>query len=175
MAYKNIIASKKQKNVAGTSSSLPRPTGYNNDKFSGPEKKERYRELSSRNIWSERTFKVNLEGEFRDCLEIIEDRKWKKLTTPPTNLNYEIFREFYAHVILFKDQPYLFMTTVRGRRISFSTNAINAYLGNPITLQKGELYEYGKRLVRGIWNINMVTHALVFSGESYETNALWAS
>ncbi|KAL5059884.1 hypothetical protein RYX36_031488 [Vicia faba] len=79
------------------------PTGYNSDKFLGSEHEERYRDLSSQNILSERNFNINPEGEFMDCLEIIDDRKWQKPATPLTNLNYEIVRKFYANVIPIED------------------------------------------------------------------------
>lgn len=53
------------------------------------------------------------------------------------------------------------MTMVRGREVSFSRDAINAYLGNPLTLEEGALCEYGKRLAKGNWNIELVKDALV--------------
>lgn len=107
-------------------------------------------------------------------MEIIEKKKWKKLCTPPTNLNYEIVREFYANDIPVEDQPYSFITMVIRTRISFSRDAINTYLGNPLTLEDGMLCEYGKRLARGGWNIELVKDALVLPRKSYEVNAAGA-
>ncbi|KAI5412668.1 hypothetical protein KIW84_057352 [Lathyrus oleraceus] len=98
----------------------------------------------------------------------------KKLCTTPTHLNYEIVREFYANVILVEDQPYSFMTMVRGRPVSFSRDVINAYLGNIITLEEDVICEYGKRLAIGNWNIELVKDTLVRSGKSYEVNAMGA-
>lgn len=63
------------------------------------------------------------------------------------------------------------MTMVRGREVSFSRDAINAYLGNPLTLEEGALCEYGKRLAKGNWNIELVKDALVMTGKSYKVNA----
>lgn len=60
---------------------------------------------------------------------------------------------------------------VRGREISFSHDATNKYLGDPLALEEGELDEYAKQIARGGWNINLVTDKLMLSGNSYETNA----
>lgn len=92
---------------------------------------------------------------------MIEKRKWQKLCTPPTNLNYEIVREFYANAIPVEYLPYSFMTMVRRREISFSCDAINAYLGNSLTLKDEALCEYGKMLAMGNWNIELVKEVLV--------------
>ncbi|KAI5414044.1 hypothetical protein KIW84_058256 [Lathyrus oleraceus] len=144
------------------------------EKFLGSKHEEQYRELASQNIWSERTFNINPQVDYKDCLEIIEKKKWKKLCTPLTNLNYEIVREFYANDIPVEDQPYSFMTMVIRTRISFSRDAINAYLGNPLTLEDGMLCEYGKRLAKGGWNIELVKDALVLPRKSYEVNVAGA-
>lgn len=67
--------------------------------------------------------------------------------------------------------PYSFMIMVRGREVSFSIDTINAYLGNPTTLEEGALCKYGKRLDKGNWNVELVKDALVMTGKSYEVNA----
>lgn len=79
-------------------------------------------------------------------------------------------REFYAYYIPVEDQSYLFMSMVRGRPIYFNRDAINAYLGNPLTLEDGALCEYEKRLDMGNWNIEMVKEKLVRAAKSYEVN-----
>lgn len=66
------------------------------------------------------------------------------------------------------------MTMVRGRPISLSRDAINVYLDNPLTLEDCVLCEYGKRLARGNWNIELVKETLVLTGKSYEVNDLGA-
>ncbi|KAI5415720.1 uncharacterized protein LOC127073273 [Lathyrus oleraceus] len=48
---------------------------------------------------------------------------------------------------------------------------MNTYIGDPFTLEEGELDEYAKRLTRGGLNINLVIDTLVLSVKSYETNA----
>ncbi|KAL5066699.1 hypothetical protein RYX36_017586, partial [Vicia faba] len=111
----------------------PITTGYNRDKFKWPNHEVWHRELFKRNIWYKRTFKNDLEGEFKACLKTIEEMKWQKMVTPPTNLNYEIMWELYVNVMPSGDQPFSFMIMVRGRDISFSMDAINAYLGDPLT------------------------------------------
>lgn len=74
MGPKKLVSSKKQKRSDAGPSFVPRPkaNNFNQDKFLEPEKQERYRDLASRNIWFVRTFNINPQGEFRNCLEIIE-------------------------------------------------------------------------------------------------------
>lgn len=71
-------------------------------------------ELFNRNIWAEHTLNIDPVGKFRDCVEIIEVRKWQKLVNPSTNLNYKIVCEFYGNVIPIEDQPYSLNIMVRG-------------------------------------------------------------
>ncbi|KAL5057499.1 hypothetical protein RYX36_029103, partial [Vicia faba] len=66
--------------------------------------------------------------------------------------------------------PYPFMTMVRGKQVSFSNDAINEYLGNPLTLEDSELCQYAKRLARGYWKFELVKDALVLTCKTYETN-----
>lgn len=98
MGPKRVITSKKQMTVV-SSSSTPRARSFNRGKLLGPEQEDKYKELFNRNIWEECTFNIDPEGNFRDCAEIIEERKWQKLANSPTNLNYEIVCEFYANDI----------------------------------------------------------------------------
>ncbi|KAI5393070.1 hypothetical protein KIW84_060279 [Lathyrus oleraceus] len=77
---KKILAFKKQKTSGSGPSSVPRARAgsFNRDKFLGPEQKERYKELASKNIWSGGTFNINPQGEFRQYLTMIEERNWKR-------------------------------------------------------------------------------------------------
>lgn len=72
---------------------------------------------------------------------------------PPTKLNYEVIREFYANALPMQGQEYPFTTMVQGRIIFFDRNAINDYLGNPLTLEEGEIDAYSKCVVHGNWDM----------------------
>lgn len=66
--------------------------------------------------------------------------------TPPTNLNYKIVWEFYANALIIEGVNYSFTTMVRGRQVYFSRDAINEYLGNPLTFPDDELCQYERGL-----------------------------
>lgn len=133
-------ASKKQNTFVGSSSAYrPRDDPFNHSKFWGADHECRYRELAIRSIWSEKTFNIHPEVQFRDCLALIEGRNWKTFMTLPTSLNYEIIREFYANTLPIEGMRCSFTTMVRGRQVSFSKDVINEYLGNPLTLIDDEL------------------------------------
>lgn len=102
MGPKRVITSKKQKTMLG-SSSTPITRSFNSGKFLGPKQEDMYREMFNCNIWAERNFNINLEGNYRDYTAIIEERKWKNLTNPSTSLKYEIVHEFYANAIPIED------------------------------------------------------------------------
>ena len=86
MGPRKRVVSKKKKTSDAGHSSVPRPVvgSFNRDKFLGPKQEEWYRELVSRNIWFERTFNINLQGEFKNYMEIIEAKNWQRLFAPPT-------------------------------------------------------------------------------------------
>lgn len=50
-------------------------------------------------------------------------------------------------------------------------DAINEYLGNPLTLSDDELCQNAKRLAQGDWNFELVKDDLVIPGRTYATNA----
>ncbi|KAL5100181.1 hypothetical protein RYX36_004508 [Vicia faba] len=68
--------------------------------------------------------------------------------------------------------PYPFTAILRGKQVYFSMDVINKYLGNPLTLEDGELCKYAKRLARGDWNFELVKDNFMLPGRTYETNAL---
>ncbi|KAI5439287.1 hypothetical protein KIW84_024890 [Lathyrus oleraceus] len=68
-----------------------------------------------------------------------EQKLGKSFALPLTHLNYEIVRELYVNVMPVEDQPYSFVTMVRGMPVSLSRDAIYAYLNNPLTLEGGAL------------------------------------
>lgn len=128
--------------------------------------------MASRNIWLERTFNINPQGDYRRCLALIEGKNWHKLLTPPTNLNYEIVREFYSNALPIEGMRYPFITFVSIKEVSFTRGEINDYLDNPLTLEEGEECAYYKMVHRADWNIEFIKEALIFMGRSYIVNAL---
>lgn len=66
------------------------------------------------------------------------------MVNPLTKLNYDIIWEIYTNDIPIEDQLYSFTTMVRGREIYFSRDAINTYIGDPLTLEECELDDYEK-------------------------------
>ncbi|KAL5098482.1 hypothetical protein RYX36_002809, partial [Vicia faba] len=50
-----------------------------------------------RQFWPEKIFMLNPQGAYRYFVEDMEKRKWGLLLTPPTKMNFDIVREFYAN------------------------------------------------------------------------------
>ncbi|MCI84431.1 hypothetical protein A2U01_0105709, partial [Trifolium medium] len=65
----------------------------------------------------------------------MDERNWNTLLNPPSAINIDLVREFYANAMPIKDQQYSFTTMVRGIALDFGRDAINEYLGNPYQLE----------------------------------------
>jgi hypothetical protein len=142
---------KKRKTTTGQSS---RSGSFNSGRFRGAAQYARYLELEKSAITPERIFDISSTGNFEKFTEIIDERRWDKLINPPTRLNYDLVREFYANAIpTEEDQDVSFITWVRGREIHFDRDAINDYLGKPSDLPSDELCAYSKQVVRGNWDV----------------------
>lgn len=62
-----------------------------------------------------------------------------KLCEPEAAINYDIIREFYANAMHQEEGvAFIYRTMVRGKLVSFGRDAINSYLGNPLTLGENE-------------------------------------
>ncbi|GAU39930.1 hypothetical protein TSUD_275300 [Trifolium subterraneum] len=100
------------------------------------------------------------------------EQGWGKLVNPPSGLNCDLVREFYANAIpAEEDQEISFRTMVRGREIWFNRDAINSYLGNPSNLPSDELCEFSKLVARGNWDVPAINQALLRPGAYVEYNA----
>ncbi|WJX86516.1 hypothetical protein P8452_68817 [Trifolium repens] len=103
---------KKRKTTTGQSS---RSGSFNSGRFRGAAQYARYLELEKSAITLERIFDISSTGNFEKFTEIIDERRWDKLINPPTRLNYDLVREFYANAIpTEEDQDVSFITWVRG-------------------------------------------------------------
>ncbi|KAI5422273.1 hypothetical protein KIW84_045655 [Lathyrus oleraceus] len=97
------LSSKRERSSDGPSSQQSTPA-FDQAKILGAEQESQYAELASRNIWSERMFDINPQWDYRGCLTLIEGKNWHKLLTPPTDLDYEIVREFYSNALPIKGE-----------------------------------------------------------------------
>ncbi|KAL5076950.1 hypothetical protein RYX36_015934 [Vicia faba] len=111
------------------------PVQFDNTRFIGPLQQARVYELVKRKIWSEKIFTLNPQGDYRDIMESLNNWRWDTLLTPPTELNFDLVREFYANTLREEGIRYTFCSFVRGRTVSFTRDVINQYLGNPHTFQ----------------------------------------
>ncbi|KAL5063787.1 hypothetical protein RYX36_025524, partial [Vicia faba] len=93
---------------------------------------------------------------YRYFMENLEKRKWETLLTPPTELNYDLVHEFYANALPIEGVCYTFCSFVRGRAMSFARDEISQYFGNPLTLQRGEIYAYQNRVSSKKWKLDLV-------------------
>ena len=72
-----------------------------------------------------------------------------------------------------------FTTFVRGKSIRFDRDAINAYMGNPLTLLEPEgptvpsLCAYGSKCAQGGWNHKEIQKGILFKGHKYDKSPTW--
>ncbi|KAL5059909.1 hypothetical protein RYX36_031513 [Vicia faba] len=121
---------------------------FDNNRFIGPLQQARFAELVKRQIWVKKIFSLNPQGDYRDIMQMLESRGRDRLLTPPTKLNFELVKEFYANVLPLEGIYYTFCTFVRGRVVSYTRDAINQYLGNSLTLQVEQNCSYYKMVDR---------------------------
>ncbi|KAL5067888.1 hypothetical protein RYX36_018775 [Vicia faba] len=133
---------------------------FDNTRFIGPTQQAQFYRLAERQIWPEKIFTLNPQGDYRYFVDDIEKRKWGVLLTPPTELNFDIIREFYANVMPIKDVRYSYCLFVRGRVVSFDGNPVSQYLNYPLTLQRGERCSYQKWVASNKWRLNLVNETL---------------
>ncbi|MCI36620.1 hypothetical protein A2U01_0057843, partial [Trifolium medium] len=115
MGPKKSTGSKKLKTGASTSQAT---SPYDAERFSSLTQFERYQGLQKRKIWSEKQFNLTPDGQFRHFISSMDDRNWGRLINPPSSINVDLVREFYANVMpIDEDEPYSFTTMVRGRAL----------------------------------------------------------
>ncbi|KAL5062473.1 hypothetical protein RYX36_024210 [Vicia faba] len=93
----------------------------------------------------------------------MEKRKWGVLLTPSSELNFDIVCELYDNVMPIEDVCYSYCSFLRGRTVSFDRNEVSQYLGHPLTLPRGELCAYEKRVESKKWRLDLVGETLALT------------
>ncbi|KAL5071874.1 hypothetical protein RYX36_022761 [Vicia faba] len=136
---------------------------FNNTHFIGPLQEARYYSLDERQIWPEKIFTLNPQGDYQYFVDDMEKIKWGVLLNPPTDINFDIIREFYANSIPIEDVWYSYCSFIRGRAVSFDRNLVSQYLNRPLTLQRGELFSYKKMVASKKWRLDLVSETLALT------------
>jgi len=134
---------------------LPLPRNPDRTRFTSNKHYDRFLKLT-KGTWHDKVFRVDPSGPYDYLLQMFTDRKWDKLLSPPTLIDPNIVKEFYANAMPVCDQrdmdaQFSHTTFVRGKTIVFDRDTINDYLGNPLTLPPSEdptvptLCEYGRK------------------------------
>ncbi|KAL5075847.1 hypothetical protein RYX36_014831 [Vicia faba] len=167
MSYRE--SQRKCSHCAARSSSYSRQSAeaeyveFDNTRFIRPLQQARFYRLAKRQICPEKFFTLNPQGNYRYFVDDMEKRKWGILLTPPIELNFDIIREFYANVMPIEDVFYSYYSFVRRRAMSFNRNSVSQYLNHPITLQRGELCSYQKRVASKKWRLDLVNDTLALT------------
>ena len=140
-------------------------------RFTSDEHEERFKNLIKRTIQPERFIRLLPGGTYRNVVANFERRRWMKLCEPEAAINYDIVREFYANAMHQEEGvAFNYQTRVRGRIISFGRDAINSYLGNPLTLGENERCEYRTQELANVWDLQAVNATLCLKGKSFDLN-----
>lgn len=108
-------------------------------RFTSDEHEERFESLIKRTILPERFIRLAPGGTYQSLVSTFERRRWMKLCEPEAAINYDIVREFYANAMHQEEGvAFIYRTRVRGKIVSFGRDAINSYLGSPLTLGENE-------------------------------------
>ncbi|KAL5078095.1 hypothetical protein RYX36_017079 [Vicia faba] len=75
-------------------------------------------------------------------------------------LNFDLVCEFYGNAMSIEGVCYTYCSFVRGRDVPFDINVVIQYLGNPLTLPRGELCAYQKRVASKKWRLDLVGDTL---------------
>lgn len=80
------------------------------------------------------------------------------LIDPSKNLNYDMIKEYYANSIPSECEPFTFKIMMRERErvVSFSRDAINEYLGDPLSLGAHQLCSCGESLNQTFKVVEMI-------------------
>lgn len=140
-------------------------------RFTSDEHEERFENLIKRTIQPERFIRLSPGGTYRNLVSNFERRRWTKLCEPEAAINYDIVREFYANAMHLEEGiAFSYQTRVRGRIISFGRDAINSYLGNPLTLGENERCEYRTQKLANVWDLPTVSATLCLKGKTFDLN-----
>jgi len=132
-------------------------------------------------VWPEKVFNIHPDGHQYRLLQMFTSRKWTKLISPYTKINHDLLKEFYANVVTDASHTtmadtFSFTTTVRGKTIRFDRDAINDFLGKPLTLPESEeptvptLCPYGEKNRQGNWNFRKIEKDNLLKDRSFIKN-----
>ncbi|KAL5069226.1 hypothetical protein RYX36_020113 [Vicia faba] len=133
---------------------------FDSTHFIGPLKQAQLYSLVERQVWPEKIFTLNSQGDYRYFVDDMEKRKWGVLLTLLTELNFDIIRDFYANAMSIEDVRYSYCSFVRRRVVSFDRTSVSQYLNHPLTPQRGELCSYQKRVESKKWRLDLVGDTL---------------
>lgn len=90
-------------------------------------KQARFAQLEDRFFLPERKVEL-LMGEYEEFIGVIENRHWKKLTTPKPTFNELIVREFYANSYLVKRSDEKGRSSwVKGTQINYDRDTLREF------------------------------------------------
>ena len=133
-------------------------------------------------IWPEKVFDIHPDGHHYRLRKMFTSRKWTKLISPYTKINHDLLKEFYANAVTDASpttmaDTFSFTTFVRGKIIRFDRDAINDFLGNPLTLPESEeptvptLCPYGEKNRQGNWNFRKIEKDILLKDRRFIKNA----
>lgn len=140
-------------------------------RFISNEHEERFEKLIKRTIQPERFIRLSPGGNYWKIVANFEKRKWGKNCEPEAKINYDIVREFYANALQLEEAvAYHYQTRVRGKIIAFNRDAINTYLGHPLTLAGNMRCEYRAKETANDWDLAAVNAHPCLEGRTYDLN-----
>jgi hypothetical protein len=168
-----IFQSGKRKKTNTSAAQQDQPRSYDPQRFKSTYHQDRYKELLPNTMLTEKVFDISPQGPYQEVAHLFLYQKWEKLLHPPTNINAELVREFYANAIQNNlTDPFEHSTWVRGRTIRFDRDAINDYLGNPYPLaDEDELDEFHDLLNKGNFNHEEIKQTILLEGANYDISS----
>jgi len=157
---------------------MPLPKNPDRTRFTSNKHFDRFLKLI-KGTWHDKVFRIDPSGPYANLLKMLTDRKWHKLLSPPTQIDSDIVKEFYANAMPDCDKKdmndrFSYTTFVRGKTILFDRETINTYLGEPLTLPPFEdptvptLCEYGRNEEDNDWDHAKIVRDILLSGKRYK-------
>src|SRR4051812_14386112 len=109
-----------------------RATTNQADQFLGRAQADRFKDLGSRTILTEKVV-VPLGqggGPYATMWDYLENKNWQSVFEPHTIIDYDILKEFYANAIKTTDESvaYTYQSYVRGKTVEFDRASISDFL-----------------------------------------------
>jgi len=127
--------------VAEGSSATPK---FDSHRFRSAEHQQRFEAIKGWSFHRERRVQLR-EDEYTDFQEEIARRRWTPLVTPMAKFDPEIVLEFYANAWPTEEGVRDMRSWVRCQWIPFDADALSQFLGDPLVLEEGQLYEFSQR------------------------------